>query len=106
MIESLRGWVLSPAYDLLNVTILNPDDKEELALTLEGKKSKIKREHFIHLGQDMGLTGRQMEGVFKRLDVNYSKAISWINDSFLSREMKEKYQELLLDRYKRLDLPK
>ena len=106
MIESLPGWVLSPAYDLLNVTILNPDDKEELALTLEGKKSKIKREHFIHLGQDMGLTGRQMEGVFKRLDVNYSKAISWINDSFLSREMKEKYQELLLDRYKRLDLPK
>jgi serine/threonine-protein kinase HipA len=34
MIESASGWILSPAYDLLNVSIINPDDNEELALTM------------------------------------------------------------------------
>jgi serine/threonine-protein kinase HipA len=34
-------WRLSPAYDLLNVAIANPDDDEELALTMDGKKNKL-----------------------------------------------------------------
>ncbi len=38
MIESKSGWVLSPAYDLLNVTIVFPEDTEELALTIARKK--------------------------------------------------------------------
>ena len=46
MIESASGWVLSPAYDLLNVTIINPEDDEELALTMEGKKKKIRRSYW------------------------------------------------------------
>ena len=37
MIESPSGWVLAPAYDLLNVAIVLPKDSEELALTLDGK---------------------------------------------------------------------
>lgn len=37
-------WALSPAYDLLNVAIVNPDDKEELALTLNARKNKFNRE--------------------------------------------------------------
>jgi len=43
MIESPSGWVLSPAYDLLNVSIILPGDNEELALTLVGKKKKLSR---------------------------------------------------------------
>jgi len=38
MIISGKKLVFSPAYDLLNVAIVNPEDNEELALTLEGKK--------------------------------------------------------------------
>jgi serine/threonine-protein kinase HipA len=54
MIEGPSGWVFAPAYDLLNVAILLPDDKEELALTLGGKKKKLKREHFERLGERSG----------------------------------------------------
>jgi serine/threonine-protein kinase HipA len=42
MIKLNNKWALAPAYDLLNVTLANPDDTEEIALTLEGKKRKIK----------------------------------------------------------------
>ena len=54
MIESPSGWVLSPAYDLLNVSIELPEDTEELALTLDGKKKKLKREHFEKFGEGLG----------------------------------------------------
>lgn len=99
MIESPSGWVLSPAYDLLNVAIVNPEDEEELALTLQGKKKKLKREHFEQLGKDLELTSKQLEGVFKRFQKNKPKALKLVSQSFLSDKMKEKYTSLLEDRY-------
>ena len=102
MIESTSGWVLSPAYDLLNVSIINPDDDEELALTLVGKKKKLKPDHFVHLGNELGLTGIQIERTFKRMGKNALKAFEWIDKSFLSGDMKNAYKELLKERYKRL----
>jgi len=102
MIESVSGWVLSPAYDLLNVTIINPDDKEELALTMEGKKKKLKLEHFKRFGEGIGLTGRQMDGVLKRFFNYKSVATTIIDNSFLSHEISEAYKEVLEERYARL----
>ncbi len=104
MIESQSGWILSPAYDLLNVAIVNPKDTEELALTLSGKKRKLKRTHFEQLGKSLELTEKQMVGVFKRMLKNKPKAIRWIQRSFLSEEMKIAYQELLESRYRQIEL--
>jgi serine/threonine-protein kinase HipA len=102
MIESVSGWVLAPAYDLLNVTIINPDDKEELALTIEGKKKKLKLEHFKRFGEALDLTGKQMDGVFKRLFENKPLAMAIIDSSFLSLEMNEAYKAVLEERYARI----
>ena len=99
MIKSSSGWVLAPAYDLLNVTIANPIDKEELALTLGGKKKKLNRTYFERFGKELGLTNKQIESVFNRLVKNKVKAVEWIQQSFLSDELKEDYLELLDDRY-------
>jgi serine/threonine-protein kinase HipA len=35
------GWTLSPAYDLLNVKMILPKDKEDSALLLGGKKNEF-----------------------------------------------------------------
>ncbi len=102
MIKSPSGWVLAPAYDLLNVTIVLSDDTEELALSLEGKKKKIRKEHFIKFGKGLALTDKQIEGVFKRMVKNKPKAIEWIDKSFLSSDMKTAYKEVLNSRYKKL----
>jgi serine/threonine-protein kinase HipA len=103
MINSGEQWSLSPAYDLLNVTIVNPDDSEELALTLEGKKKKLKREHFERLGKGLDLTSRQIEGTFRRFFGNKVKAIEWIKNSLLSKDYQEKYVTLLNERYARME---
>ena len=102
MIASPSGWILSPAYDLLNVAIVNPDDDEELALTLAGKKKKLSLTHFKTLGDNLGLTQKQINGVLNRLTENKPKAIQWINESFLSDEMKENYKSVLNERYSRI----
>jgi serine/threonine-protein kinase HipA len=102
MIESVSGWILSPGYDLLNVSIINPEDNEELALTIQGKKKKIKREHFERLGEGLGLNPKQLSGVFNRFHKYKADAIQWINNSFLTPEMKESYTTLLEDRYARI----
>lgn len=99
MINNREEWVLSPAYDLLNATIINPDDKEELALSLEGKKTKLKREHFDRLGKELDLTDKQISGVFKRFVRNRPVAEEWVQHSFLSDDKKEKYMDLLAERY-------
>ena len=105
MITNEKGdWVLAPAYDLLNVSIVLPADKEELALTLNGKKSKLNRTDFEHLAKSLGLNDRQVRGVFTRFVDLWTLAIKWINDSFLSNELKEAYRSMLVERYSRLKL--
>jgi serine/threonine-protein kinase HipA len=103
MIETPFGWGLAPAYDLLNVAIVFPEDKEELALTLTGKKKKLKRHHFEQLGKELDLTPKQIKGTFNRILKNQLKAFHWIEKSFLSKEMKAAYKEVMTERYGKLD---
>jgi serine/threonine-protein kinase HipA len=104
MIESASGWMLAPAYDLLNVSIVNPDDSEELALTLDGKKKKLKKEHFEKLAASLGLNDKQIKGAFGRMVKNKSKATDWIDKSFLSEEFKTAYKNVIQQRYSQLSL--
>lgn len=102
MIQNDFGWSLSPAYDLLNTTILNPEDKEELALTIEGKKKKLTLEHFNQLGKVLGLSPKQINGVYNRFQTKMKSAFSIIDISFLSENTKSKYKELMNERYSRI----
>ncbi len=104
MIKSASGWILSPAYDLLNVAIVLPDDTEELALTLAGKKKKLKLQHFEQLGEVLGLNNKQIVRTFNRFVVNKPKAMKWIEKSFLSNDMKTVYKELIEKRYRQIEL--
>lgn len=92
-------WSLAPAYDLLNVAIVNPEDTEELALTLVGKKRKLQWEHFKSLGLLLGLNAKQINGIAARFQKRKSVALQWIDRSFLSDEYKEKYKALVEERY-------
>lgn len=99
MINIGNDWSLAPAYDLLNVAIINSEDLEELALTLGGKKKKFKREHFEKFGIDLGLNDKQISNVFKLFKKNKHLTAEWINNSFLSSGYMEKYNLLLEERY-------
>ena len=82
---------------------LLPEDKEEMALTLSGKKKNLNGKSFMNFGKSLGLTDKQITGVFSRFFKNKSKAYDRLELSFLSDSLKEKYTEILEERYKRLE---
>ena len=50
-----REYGLSAAYDLLPVNLIMPSDKEETALTLNGKKHNIRRKDLLALAENCGI---------------------------------------------------
>lgn len=94
------GWVLSPFYDLLNVKIILPKDKEDIALMLGGKKENFNKSYFDRLGQVLKLNDKQINTVYKSLHIWLPKAILMINDSFLDAERKRDYEEFVKSRVK------
>ena len=93
---------LSPVYDLLNVVIVNPDDTEELALTLNGKKRCISRKDFVEAASRSGVSEKILDGLI----AHFEKCLpSWekkIDESFLSDGMKTDYKELISQRMNKL----
>lgn len=86
---------LSPAYDLLNVAIANPKDKEEMALSINGKKARIQLADFLKSSDTMGIEQRVTLGLIDGLRNAMPAWIDLINDSFLSDEMKQNYLDLI-----------
>ena len=95
---------LSPAYDLLNVAIANPKDKEEMALPINGKKAQIKLADFLKASDTMGIEQRVTLGLINGLRNAMPAWIDLINNSFLSDEMKQNYLDLISRRIEVLTL--
>lgn len=94
------GWVLSPFYDLLNVKIILPKDKEDTALLLGGKKENFKKGYFDQLALVLNLNEKQTKGVYKKLQKWLPLAIQLIEISFLEAELQESYKKLITERVK------
>lgn len=92
------GMVLSPAYDLVNTALVNPADKEELALTLNGKKSRLKKQDFITAMNTLNLTVQQQDNLFEKMKRVLPVWMERIDVSFLSESNKENYKALLSER--------
>lgn len=96
---------LSPGYDLLNTTIiLGRNAKEETALPINGKKSKLTRNDFVRhffagrLGIDQKVVAKLLEGMTQA-------ATTWpevIRHSFMSTGKQDAYLKLLTERIARL----
>ena len=92
--------MLSPAYDLLSTKLLIPKDKEDLALTLNGKKSNLRKKDFDLFAAQLGINEAALKNIYVKFGDSFSELKKNINKSFLSKEMKEKYVTLLNERRK------
>ena len=98
LIRNNEDWEFSPAYDLLNVHLHLPEDKEETALTLAGKKSRLTKKDFIQLGLKFNLTEKQISNSFKRLKKGEKKMLALIEKSFLTPKNQEEYKVMIISR--------
>ena len=93
---------LTPAYDLLSTALVLPEDTEESALTLNGRKRKLRRSDFVQAMTASGMDEKVIDNLFKKFIKAIPKWNEWIDVSFLPNEMKSKYKELITERIRRI----
>jgi len=96
------GMTLSPAYDLVNTTLVNPADKEELALSLNSKKKKIKKQDFVIAMNTLNIDEKQQQNIFNKMKKALPKWMELIGISFLSDDFKQQFKEIINERLHRL----
>lgn len=100
--EPQTGWMLAPAYDLVATALVNEADDEDLALTLNGRKKKLKRIDFTTAFTTMKLDKKQQENIFRKMEKAFARWTAFIEASFLNEEYQLKYKSLLTQRFARI----
>lgn len=93
-----KNYVLTPAYDLLSTALVLPEDNEELALTVCGKKRKLRSEHFVAAMRQSGLNEKVCHNIFNRFHATKQAWEQCIQNCFLPSEMKEQFSALIASR--------
>jgi serine/threonine-protein kinase HipA len=83
------GYSLAPAYDLIATVLVNPADTGELALTLNGRKKRLKLADFQQAAQRASVTGKVFAGLFTKFTRIKPAWHRFIDDSFLSPELRQ-----------------
>ena len=94
----------TPAYDILNTTIVLSNPKEEIALPIQEKKNKLDSDNLIdYFGRvRLGLSPKIISAILKDLDKATGTWDKLIGISFLPDEMKKEYRQLVKSRKERL----
>ena len=98
------GYNLCPAYDMVASQLVVEGDDEELALTLNGKKKKLKRTDFETAMKSAGIEEKVIENIFNRFAKTTSKWYEFIDISFLPNEVKTAYHKLIDSKLKQIQL--
>ena len=105
LIESAPGsrvYALSPAYDLLPVNLVMPEDPEELALTLNGKKRNLRKNDFLKFANTCGITDITAKRLMEKITSFQKSFLQACQDSLLPSDMKDSMMQLVNMRMNRL----
>ena len=97
---------LAPAYDLLNSTIALKNAKEEMALPIRGKRSRLTRADLVDYfgGERLEINEKVRAEVRARFESAFPVWDDLLSKSFLTRENKHAYAEVLESRKRALDI--
>ena len=101
LIETAPGnqkYVLSPAYDMLPVNVIVPEDTEQLALTLNGKKHNIHRNDFLKFAAVSGIPHDAACKMIDKIQSMKDTYLSLCAESYLPDVLKERFSCLIEER--------
>ena len=96
------GYGLSPVYDIVNSRLVLPGEREEMCLSLNGKKNKVTKEDFIALAQHFGLSGKQVDNAMGHLEALQPTIENLIEESLLRESLRLSFLEIFRERAGRL----
>ncbi|MEA3415470.1 MAG: HipA domain-containing protein [Thermodesulfobacteriota bacterium] len=100
--EESIGYHLSPVYDLVNSRLVLPEEREEMCLSLQGKKNRFSRKDFIKLAEHLGLNKKQYANSLNRLNDIKSAIENMIEKSFLNERLKDRFLEIYRKRMEQI----
>lgn len=101
LIETAAGsqsYVLSKAYDMLPVNVILPEDDEQLALTVNGKKHNIRRNDFLKFAEVSGISRDAAVKMIHKIFTMKDQYQQMCADSYLPEYLKERFCVLLEER--------
>jgi len=98
-------YVLSPAYDLLPVNVLMPEDTEQLALALNGKKTHIRRKDWFVFAEHCGISEKSAEKMIAGILARKPEFLALCRESLLPDDLKDSLAALMEERAADLQKP-
>lgn len=101
LIETRQGvgeYVLSDAYDMLPVNAILPEDKEQFALTMNGKKRNLRKNDFLVFATNVGIQRAMAEKMIKSVILKEEKYLTMCDESYLPQELKAVLKETVKER--------
>ena len=96
--EGSSDYQLSAAYDLLSTNVVLPADREQMALTLNGKKQNIRRKDFLAFAGTIGLEEKIAGKMIEKIRKLESRYLDICAVSFMPDDMKDALSALIQDR--------
>ncbi len=96
--------VLAPAYDLLCTKIVMPEDKDDMALTINARRRRLKKNDFDCLAKNLHIPEKSMENVYTKFKRKIKEVNALLDISFLPTGLKEAYKEVLTENAGKIEL--
>ncbi len=97
-------YVLSGAYDMLPVNVILLEDKEQMALSLNGRKRNLRRKDFFAFAEACGLPQKSAEKMMGKIVSMKDQYVSMCHNSYLPSKMKEALEALILQRIDTIEM--
>ncbi len=101
--EKSEKYVLSAAYDMLSTNVVIPVDREQLALTINGKKQNIRKKDFFIFARTIGITEKSAEKIIHKIVKLKDKYIAMCQESYIPDDMKMDLENLIEQRMQVLE---
>jgi len=93
---------LSPAYDIVSSKLVMENEIEETALRINGKKNKITLKDFKALAEYLQINAKQYERHMANAKLGGFELAFNIQQSFLPQGMKDRFETIFEERYRRI----
>jgi len=96
-VSGSRSYVLSAAYDMLPTNVVMPEDTEQFALTLNGKKSNLHRSDFFVFADTCGIPAISAEKMINKIASMQPIYLAMCRSSYLPESMKMSLEKLIIE---------
>lgn len=93
-----QKYMLSSAYDLLPVNAILPEDDEQFALTINGKKRNIHKKDFLLFAENVGIPALAAKKIIADVVSLEDTYISMCKDSYLPKHLKAALIDIITSR--------